>query len=163
MIRWIRDCPHKVVELARRLPTRWYRDLWLVLISVVLLFTVKALADEVNEQRNGRKTGTTITCVITSSILRGSHAFIVASSAQALPAKLEARLLKEGFPPKEAREKAAVVQADAYTKAIGDAVVEAVGSKAKGLIVEVSHKRDFHASSAGTVNCAQLKTLTKAR
>lgn len=160
----------------RWLPENAYRDFWLVVLSVGLLFTAKAALDAANkathvahtalkqtaEIQEGRKTGTTITCVITSSILRGSHSFIVASAAAPLPAKVEARLVKEGYPRKVQREQAGVAQADSYIAAIANAVVDASGAGARGLIVDTSPKRGKHGPSAGTVNCSRLKRLTKA-
>lgn len=140
-----------------------YRDLWLLAVSIMVLFGFKALSDKTAEIQEGRKTGTTITCVITSSILRGSHNFIVASSSAPLPGKIEARLVKEGYPRKAEREQEGVRSADSYTTAVANAVVAAAGNEARGLIAETSPAKGKHGPAAGTLNCARLKTLTKAR
>lgn len=152
-----------------------YRDCWLVLISIGLLLTAEAALNAANkathvartavkqtaEIQEGRRTGTTIQCVITSSILRGSHSFIIAAGSAPLPGKIEARLIREGYPSKTEREHSAVKQADQYTTAIAEAVIAAAGPEAKGLIVETT-PTDRNGPSAGTVNCTRLKTITKA-
>lgn len=148
--------------MKRWLPESFYRDVWLFVISVFVVLGFASLEDKTTEIQEGRRTGTTITCVITSSILRGSHSFIVASAAAPLPGKIEARLVKEGYPRKVQREQAGVEQADSYTAAIANAVVAAAGAQARGLIVEASPKPGKRGASAGTVNCSRLRTLTKA-
>lgn len=150
-----------MINFFRRTPP-WARDLWLFLVTCIVLATAVVLAEEVQEQKEGRKIGTTITCIITSSILQGSHSFIVSASSQPLPPKVEHRLIEEGYPSKVIREGEAEVQADAYTKAISDAVVAAVGKKARGLITE-NEKQSKGRRPAGSVNCSQLKTITKAK
>lgn len=148
--------------LPEWLPGNVYRDVCLLIISIFMVIGFASLEEKTAEIQEGRRTGTTITCVITSSILRGSHSFIVASAASPLPGKIEARLVKEGYPQKAQREQAGVAQADSYTAAIANAVIEAAGAQARGLIVETSPKRGKHGPSAGTVNCSRLKRLTKA-
>lgn len=141
-----------------RLPERWYRDAWLLAITVVVLFAVKAINHKTNEIQQGRKATAEITCAISAAVVKAGRLTIVTSAEAPLPPKLDQFLQRYGYPSPSARKTAAEVTAADYTRAINEEVIRAVGAKAK----DVLEPNLIHGKSnprGGSLNCEKLRDV----
>lgn len=138
----------------------WYRDAWLVAITVMVLLGLKALSDQTNEIQEGRKATAGITCAVSAAVVNAGRLVIVQSSEQPLPPRLESFLEHYGFPPKGAREQQATLSAQSYTNNINREVVRAAGVDASS-VLEPATKNGKPNPAAGSLNCERLRLLAK--
>jgi hypothetical protein len=121
----------------------WYRDVWLLLITVLVLLAVGRTYGLVNDIQEGRRVGTNVTCSATSAIIDAGRDTLK-NSATIKPTEFEQNLVNLGLPRKEARTKAADEAAKRYGQSIASAVAKQTG-------------RDDIVRPDGSLDCAALK------
>lgn len=90
--------------------------------GVAIRFAIRAE----KEQRRGRQISTQTTCAATSAVIEAGRQTILAGGRRQ-PDRFERNLAKLGYPPLEARQKAAELAAQAYARAIASKVQEITG------------------------------------
>lgn len=131
----------------------WYRDIWLVVISALLLLGYigqNNVLDDVQrvqeEQREGRRAAIQVTCAATSAVIDAGRATIT-GGAESLDPEFAKNLEALGYPPINVRRDQARKAARLYAKAIADKVEAATG------VEGVVHEKD------GTLDCDLLLQL----
>jgi hypothetical protein len=133
-----------------KLPERWYRDVWLFIITLMVLGALLTITDTVNEVQEGRRAATGISCAVSSATVTAGHDVIVSSAEQAMPPKLEKFLMHLGVPGHKTRESEAKLLAKTYANSIESAVIAAAGAQAKQVV-----------NKDGTLNCNKLRELAR--
>lgn len=131
------------------LPERWYRDIWLLIITIIILLALGSLHEQTLEIQEGRVVGTQISCGLTQATITANKHVIEGSLLSHYTASQEKALKIFGFGDKKARERKSVIAGHAYILSIQQAVMLFAGNKASGVI-----------QSNGKVNCKELKQLS---
>lgn len=129
----------------RLLRENWYRDVWLLLVSLVLLLMVHGVQSRVERQREGRAIAINVMCGGISSVIEAGRATITGSST--LSPEFERNLERLGYPPERQRKAAARAAAKGYAASIAAAVQQESG--VRGLV-----RKD------GSLNCERLRQVT---
>lgn len=151
--------PEKPVEERRKWPRRkqdrwgwrivvrenWYRDLWLIIITGVVLIALSRSQDAVNRQAEGRRVAGAVTCSAISAVIDAGRATIQ-SGGKIDPREFERNLEKLGLPPRDVRMERSRTAAESYARLIAQRVVEE--SKVPGLVRE-----------DGTLDCRKLRVI----
>jgi hypothetical protein len=137
----------QIRKLARE---NWYRDVWLVAVTVLVAASLTVEAKRTSEIQEGRRTTLSISCAVSAAVVKAGRVIIVSSSKQGLPPKLELFLEQHGLPPKKLREQGAARSAESYTSGINQEIVNVSGVKAAQVL-----------NKDGTLNCNKLRTLAK--
>lgn len=132
--------------MRRLLRENWYRDVWLLLLSIVLVLMVLGLQTKVDRQREGRAIAINVMCGGISAVIEAGRATITGSSRSFSP-EFERNLERLGYPPRKQRTQAANAAAKAYAAAIAKSVQEESG--VKDLV-----RKD------GSLDCARLRKVT---
>lgn len=141
----------------------WYRDIALVGLAIVLLWTAlktpvavdnarRAVTNSnvaVRRQAEGRKAAIQIICGVASAIIDAGRATIVGSEGQGVPRRLALNLERLGYPPKHVREKQARRAARSYAQSIAERVREVADGKATGVV-----------RNDGSLNCRRLLVVS---
>lgn len=144
-----------VVERRRlRLRENWYRDLWLLLLTIVLVgLSLNASGDagealsKAERQQEGRAVAVDVVCGGLSAVIESGRAAFTAGGQ--LPPRLTDFLERHGYPPAAVREAAARKAAVDYAEGIAKAVERESGLS--GLV-----RRD------GSLNCQALRKAAAA-
>lgn len=145
--------------MRRLLRENWYRDVWLLLISAVVLLSLLSLGNATTQIQQGRRATAGITCAVSASVVKAGRLTIVTSAEAPLPPKLEALLRRYDYPPLSVRRAKAQRSADAYTRSINEEIVRAAGVQAKKVIAPAKLPNGEPNPDAGTLNCAKLREL----
>lgn len=153
------DPPERVVKAARLRRHQSPRDLSrLVIVFAVILgicvatlagtaaYSLTAIARQNARQREGREVGVKITCATLGAVIDAGRKTISSSTIVGSP-RFTRNLERLGMPPADERKAQAQLAADAYAKAIADAVQERSG--VKGAV-----------NKDGTLNCSRLLDVT---
>lgn len=156
------DPPERVVAVARLRRHQPPRDLsrLLIVFAVILgvcvatlagtaVYSLTAIAHQNARQQEGRAVGVKITCATLGAVIDAGRKTI-SSSTIVGSARFTRNLERLGLPPAAERKAQARLAADAYAKAIADAVQKRSG--VKGAV-----NRD------GTLNCSRLLDVTVRR
>lgn len=149
------DPPERVVKLTRLRRHQAPRDLsrLLIVFAVILgacvatlagtaVYSLTAIAHQNARQQEGRKVGVKITCAALGAVIDAGRRTITSSTIVGSP-RFTRNLERLGLPPAAARKAQAQLAADAYAKAIADAVRKRSG--VKGVV-----------NGDGTLNCSRL-------
>lgn len=115
----------------RFLRENWYRDVWLIIISVVVLWSSISTYQNgqdtyrnQQDQRTGRRVAVGATCAAVSGVIEAGRATI-ASGVIIKPKLFERNLERLGLPPVDVRRDSAEDAAVAYSRAIAIRVAQA--------------------------------------
>lgn len=103
---------HRRIAILRE---NWYRDVWLIIISGLVLLALARASDEREAQLEGRRTAVEAVCGATSAVVQAGQATITGGGA-GIPEELSRFLERHGYPPKSVREEQAKLAAEAYAK-----------------------------------------------
>jgi hypothetical protein len=131
------------------LPERFYRDLWLLIITGGMLLLAILLVNNVNSQAKGRHFTVGFTCAALSAISQEGREVI--AGPQKLNTPFERNLERLGYPPVAVRRAQAQAAAQAYVRGISNRIQEQVGYKGSRLI-----------RADGTIDCTKLQKLGNA-
>lgn len=134
--------------LSRLVRENWYRDVWLLGVTILVLFAVGKTFGVVNDVQEGRRVGTNVTCSATSAIIDAGRDTLK-NSATIRPTKFEENLVKLGLPRVKARKAAADEAAKRYGQSIATAVAQQTG-------------RDDIVRADGSLDCKALQRAVKA-
>lgn len=133
----------------RFLRENWYRDVWLVFVTVLVLWATLISHNAQTEQREGRKVSLTATCAAISGVIEAGRTSI-RGGVVIRPRAFERNLIKIGLPPFHVRVRAAEAAANAYGRAIAIRVEQA------------THRKGL-ARSDGTLNCARIRQVGRVK
>jgi hypothetical protein len=120
----------------------WYRDVWLVIITVIVFLALIAANGERQRNIEGRRIAVESICGATSAVITAGRAVIGGSGAGLAP-ELERFLRKHGYPPKPVRQAEAKKAAEAYAESIARGIES--NSGVTGLV-----------RKNGTLNCRKM-------
>lgn len=138
------------VNKPKWLRENWYRDLWLFLVTVLVVVALSSIHAQTNEIQAGRRNTSGISCAVSAAVVKAGRVIIVSSSEQGLPPRLEMFLEEHGLPPKAVRDKAAQQSAKSYTAGINAEIVKVSGVDAQKVL-----------NPDGTLNCNKLRELAR--
>lgn len=134
-------------RFTRILRENWYRDVWLLIITVLVLLAVSKTYGNVGDIQDGRRVGTNVTCSATSAIIDAGRDTI-RNAATITPTEFEKNLVALGLPRRKARTEAANQAAKKYGESIASAVALQTG-------------RSDIVLSDGSLDCAALQRATR--
>lgn len=126
---------------------RWYRDFWLFMVSLAVLFALLSFKGNQDDITQGRKDATTASCAINQAFLSAGQGVITAGGVEA-GGEFEKNLIELGYPNANEREESSKKAADAYAKFISDSVEKDTGIK--GIIDE-----------QGRVDCKKIAQIAR--
>lgn len=129
----------------------WYRDVWLLVISVFVFVALHNASNAINQQREGRRVAVAAICGATSAVIEAGRATITGGAA-GVNGEFERNLRKLGYPPRKVRRKQAMAAAEGYARTIAEGVRTAAGVKAHGLV-----------RADGTLDCHRLQRVARTR
>jgi hypothetical protein len=147
--------------VTKRLRDNWYRDVWLLVITLFVVVLALKILSVVNEIQEGRRDSAGISCAVSSATVTAGKLVIVQSSEQPLPPKLEQFLEEHGLPPLKDRQLAARGTADEYTKLINAAIVKYAGVRGTSVLEPDKLPNGQPNPAAGLLNCDKLRALAK--
>jgi hypothetical protein len=133
-------------RLSRSLPERAYRDVWLILITGLVAWSLIGIQNTVNDQRDGRKYAVNVVCGATSAVIDAGRATITGGGVG--PPEFVRNLEALGYPPKRVREAQAQKAAEQYAELIARRVERVAGA------------RDV-VKPNGTLDCVRLTELAR--
>lgn len=125
----------------------WYRDVWLILTTVVVVVALIRAQDAIDAQNAGRRAAGAVTCSAISAVIDAGRATID-SGGRIDPRKFERNLERLGLPPRDVRARKARTAAESYARLIAQRVTTESG--VPGLV-----RRD------GTLNCERLGVVAR--
>lgn len=135
-----------------RLRENFYRDIWLLVLTVVLVIMAVGASNDAGKaltktqrQQEGRAVAVNVVCGSTSAIIEAGRATITGGGG--VSPQLARNLERLGFPPKRVRDVAAKRAARLYAKSIADAVERESG--VRGLV-----------RPDGSLDCFRLRRVT---
>lgn len=134
-------------RVARVLRDNWYRDVWLLMVTVLVVLAVTKTYSNVDDIQDGRRIGTNVTCSATSAIIDAGRDTL-RNAATITPTKFERNLVALGLPRKKARTEAANQAAKKYGESIASAVAVQTG-------------RNDIVRPDGSLDCAALQRATR--
>jgi hypothetical protein len=145
----------------------WYRDVWLFLITLLVLLALYTLGGQTEEIQTGRAFGTEINCGFNQAVLLANRHLIEGSSSSRHETPTSERRLEElGFGTRVQREEQAKLQGVLYIQSVQAGIELFAGAKASGIIddrpKENARTGKLDVANVGTVNCMRLKKITKA-
>lgn len=139
----------------------FYRDVWLLAVTAVVLLGLKALSNQNDEIQAGRQATTGITCAVSAAVVKGGKITIVSSAEAPLPPRLEAFLQRYGYPPRAERQKQAEAAGNAYTNLINREILRVVGVRASKVLEPEKLPNGKPNPDAGSLNCERLRAFAK--
>jgi hypothetical protein len=124
-----------------------YRDVWLIIITGLVLWSQIGQHDLALEQREGRKQAVDVTCAAVTAVIDAGRSTITGGT-QPGSAEFVANLERLGYPPKPVREAQAEKAADAYARFISGKVESLTG--ARGVV-----------NPDGSLNCEKFRELAR--
>lgn len=125
----------------------WYRDVWLTVITVLLIFAVQGQNNVLDDIQAGRKFSVKVTCTTVSAVIDAGRSTITGQNSQ-VDGAFARNLERLGYPPKPVREAQAKIAARQYAEFISRRVERATG--AEGVV-----------RADGTLNCEKLTRLAR--
>jgi hypothetical protein len=127
----------------------WYRDVWLVLVTALVLWATVVSHNTQTQQREGRKVSLTATCAAISGVIEAGRATIL-GGVIIRPKEFERTLTKMGLPSFPVRKRSADAAAAAYGHAIAMRVEQA------------THRKGL-ARKDGTLDCDAIRQVGRAK
>jgi hypothetical protein len=129
----------------------WYRDVWLLIITLVVLYTAIQISSTSNRISEGRHFALSTSCAVESAVAAQGRDVILHSSPPT-DTPLFRFLERHGYPPLKARLAQQRIEARAYVQGIAEAVQASTGVKGKSLV-----------RADGSLDCKRFSRLANAR
>jgi hypothetical protein len=103
-----------------------YRDVWLLLVSGLMVWALLDIRGVVNDQREGRRYAVNVVCGATSAVIDAGRATITGGGVG--PPEFVRNLERLGYPPRRVREAQAQKAAAQYADLIARRVEKVAGA-----------------------------------
>jgi hypothetical protein len=127
----------------------WYRDVWLFLVTLIVLLALHESSSAIQSNHEGRRAAVNVTCATLSAVIESGRETLQAGAAIG-PPRFERELRRIGLPPLADRQRGADLAAARYSKGIATEVERQSG--VKGLVLP-----------DGRLDCSRLRTLARTR
>jgi hypothetical protein len=127
----------------------WARDVWLLVVTVLVVVALAHQQSAIDRQREGRRTAIEAVCGVEQATIDAGRARLL-GGAHLKPERFARNLERLGYPPQGVRERGARAAAQAYSTQIAKAVEHESG--VRGIV-----------GPDGRLNCGRLVSASAAR